>query len=113
MQIVWICAITTSCGILLHINRVTAQNPPRLTSGQIEDISTFISAVMSCRRIPGMNLAVVNKDHVLMTEGFGFSNLDSHEPVTSNTLFPIASTTKAFTVTLLAIILHSEANTKK
>ena len=48
-----------------------------------------------------------------MTEGFGFSNLDSREPVTSNTLFPIASTTKAFTVTLLAIILHSEANTKK
>ena len=109
MQKIWIYLIIT----LMHINCVTSQRQPRLTSRQIEDISSFINTVMSCRRIPGMNLVVVNKDKVLMSKGFGFSNLDTNQRVTSDTLFPIASTTKAFTVTLLAIILHSDANTKK
>ena len=113
MQKIWICLIITSCHTLLQINCVAAQRQPRLTPEQKEDIVSFINTVMSCRRIPGMNLAVVNKDQVLMSKGFGFSDLDSNEEVTRNTLFPIASTTKAFTVTLLAIILHSEANTKK
>ena len=30
MQITWICAITTSCGILLQINCVTAQKPTKV-----------------------------------------------------------------------------------
>ncbi len=79
----------------------------------MEDISTFVDRVMSCRRIPGMNLAVVNKERVLMTKGFGFSSLENQQRVRTNTLFPIASNTKAFTVTLLAVILQSEANTAK
>lgn len=113
MPIMWILSWVILYNSLLQSNCVMAQSQPRLTSRQRREISSFIEDVMACKRIPGMNLAVVSKDQVLMTEGFGFSDLDSRQRVTSNTLFPIGSTTKAFTVTLLAIILQSEANTKK
>ncbi len=79
---------------------------PTLSNSQMEDISNFASHVMECRRIPGMNLAVVNRREVLMAKGFGFSSIEDGIRVTGTTLLPIASNTKAFTVTLLAILLH-------
>ncbi len=79
---------------------------PTLTRRQKADIKEFIEAVLKCSRIQGLNLAVVNKDEVLMLEGFGFADVESDTPVTTSTLFPIASTSKGFTATLLALLLH-------
>ncbi len=100
------------CIFFVILRHAAGQTTPRLSRAQIENISTFVDRVMSCRRIPGMNLAVVNKDQVLITKGFGFANKETRSRVTADTLFPIASTTKAFTVTLLAMILQREASKK-
>jgi CubicO group peptidase (beta-lactamase class C family) len=42
-------------------------------------------------------LAVVTKDTVLLSNGFGFANIDTKQKATSQTLFPMASITKTFT----------------
>ena len=61
---------------------------------------------MKCTEIQGLTLAVVNKEEIIMKDGFGFADVKESNPVTPETLFPIASTSKGFTATLLAKLLY-------
>ncbi len=67
----------------------------------------IIESAMRCHHIPGLTLSVVSKDNVILEKGYGRTG-NGEEQVTPHTLFPIASTTKAFTVTLLAILLQNK-----
>lgn len=55
--------------------------------------------------IPGMALAVVKDDEVIMAHGFGVSNVEKGTPVTAETIFPIGSSTKAFTSTSIGMLI--------
>ncbi len=54
--------------------------------------------------IPGMALAVVQGNEVVLTHGFGSADLESGRPVTPETIFGVGSTTKAFTATLVGML---------
>ena len=54
--------------------------------------------------VPGAALVVVRGDQVLILKGYGRKNISKPDPVTPDTLFPLASCTKAFTSTLLAML---------
>jgi CubicO group peptidase (beta-lactamase class C family) len=47
--------------------------------------------------VPGMAVAVVKGDTLIYSKGFGVADLETKRPVTPDTAFYIASTTKAFT----------------
>jgi CubicO group peptidase (beta-lactamase class C family) len=46
---------------------------------------------------PGLAVAVVRNNCVLVAKGFGFRNLERHKPVTAHTLFPAGSNSKGLT----------------
>ena len=71
-------------------------------------VDQFVAAVLGCRNIVGMNLAVVEGDNILITKGYGKANLERQDPVTKDTLFSIASLTKSFTTAVLGQILKEE-----
>ncbi|SFF48123.1 CubicO group peptidase, beta-lactamase class C family [Sunxiuqinia elliptica] len=50
---------------------------------------------------PGFAVAIVEKDKIIYSEGFGYSDYENKIPVDANTLFAIGSTSKAFTSALL------------
>ena len=77
-----------------------------LTATDVTKISGFVKHVMGCRHIPGLTLSVVSSGQVLLERGFGFADVEKKRTVDTKTLFPIASTTKSFTVTLLAMLLE-------
>jgi len=54
---------------------------------------------------PGVALAIVKPDNILLVRGYGNRELGGKAPVTADTLFPLASCTKAFTSTALAILV--------
>ena len=91
--------------IAIHA-RCSDQREPTLTDNQKDDIRDIIKAVMKCTEIQGLTLAVVNKEEIIMKDGFGFADVKENKPVTPETLFPIASTSKGFTATLLAMLLY-------
>ncbi|KAK7097177.1 hypothetical protein V1264_004192 [Littorina saxatilis] len=70
----------------------------------------FIKAVMTCKDVPGLAVAVVS-DGDSWTKGFGVQDLVKKTPVDTKTHFAIGSLTKAFTSALLAVALQ-EANKK-
>lgn len=56
-------------------------------------------------KVPGVAVAVVSEGKVALTKGYGVAHLDRNEPVDERTLFGIASNTKLFTATALAILV--------
>jgi CubicO group peptidase (beta-lactamase class C family) len=65
-------------------------------------IDNYANGLLSDWNIPGLALVVVHKDQVIYSKGYGFSDLENKIPVSSSTLFPIASNSKLFTSTLAA-----------
>ena len=57
--------------------------------------------------IPGMALAVVLDDKVILEHSFGFSNLEEEIAVTPDTLFAIGSVTKSFTSAAVAVLVDA------
>jgi CubicO group peptidase (beta-lactamase class C family) len=53
---------------------------------------------------PGMAIAVVHRNQVVYTKGFGVKQLGGTDAVDPHTLFPIGSTSKAFTSALVALL---------
>lgn len=74
-------------------------------SDQIHSLETFVNSLIECRNIPGLTLAVVRGNETF-TRGFGVVNMTSGRNVTSSSLFGIGSLTKAFTTSLLAMLLN-------
>jgi CubicO group peptidase (beta-lactamase class C family) len=54
---------------------------------------------------PGMAMAIVRGDEIIYKKGFGVRKAGGDEPVTPDTLFQIGSTSKAFTVALVAMLV--------
>jgi CubicO group peptidase (beta-lactamase class C family) len=52
--------------------------------------------------VPGLSIAVVRDDHVLLARGYGVKKLGEKATVDENTVFGIGSCTKAFTSALIA-----------
>lgn len=55
--------------------------------------------------VPGLAIAVIKGDSVLFVKGYGVREMGKQEPVDIETLFAIASTTKAFTAAAIGILV--------
>jgi CubicO group peptidase (beta-lactamase class C family) len=87
--------------LLLWFSRAGAQTPPSLAT-----IDRFVQAELARQRIPGMSVAILRGDSVLLARGYGFANLEHRVPATDSTLYAIGSVTKQFTAA--AIVLLSQ-----
>ncbi|HSK71186.1 MAG TPA: serine hydrolase domain-containing protein, partial [Pyrinomonadaceae bacterium] len=66
----------------------------------LKKLAPFIDAVMKkIPTAPGIAVAIVRGDKTVFLQGFGYRNLQAKLPVTPQTQFYIASTTKSFTGT--------------
>lgn len=69
-----------------------------------DSLDNYLQREMQRWNIPGMALTIVKDGEVLISKGYGVRDLDTKLPVDENTLFQIASNTKAFTGTALALL---------
>jgi len=65
----------------------------------IEKISTTINKGMKEADVPGVSIAIVKKDKILWSKGYGFTDRTQTKRVDSDTLFWIGSLSKAYTAT--------------
>ncbi len=70
----------------------------------LDRIPAFITRAMADWHIPGLAIAVVQANELIMLHGFGWRDREAGLPVTTDTLFPICSLTKSFTASSLAIL---------
>ena len=66
------------------------------------DLERDVNTVLKTFDVPGIAIAIVKDGKVVAAQGFGVRKLGDPAPVTGNTLFEIASNSKAFTAAALA-----------
>jgi len=71
----------------------------------VSDIELYIPQAMEKSFVPGLAIAVVFEDEVLIAKGFGIRKIGSSEPVNARTAFQIASLSKPVTATVLASLV--------
>lgn len=76
----------------------TAQTPEK---NKLDKIDPALSAILENAHAAGFAVAVVEKDKVIYSKGFGYRDMAKKLPVTTHTQFAIGSCTKAFTSALL------------
>jgi CubicO group peptidase (beta-lactamase class C family) len=64
---------------------------------QIKALDTYYEKVLNEWNIPGMAIAIVSGDKIIFEKGYGFADLEKKKKVNENTLFAVASNSKAFT----------------
>ena len=65
----------------------------------------WLSKEMQKIGTPGLAVAIVQDDTVIFAEGLGFRDREAQKPVTEDTLFAIGSSTKAFTASLIGMLV--------
>ena len=84
---------------------------PHFTHAQdkrLAGIDTAIQRILTEFNAVGVTVAVVEKNNVLLAKGYGYKDLDNKKSVTPQTLFQIGSCTKAFTTTLLGMLMDEK-----
>jgi len=77
-----------------------------VASTKIQNIRDFIREKLSEWHTPGLAVAIVQNGEVILSEGFGYRDLEGQLPVTTETLFPIASISKSFTTTVMGLLVE-------
>jgi CubicO group peptidase (beta-lactamase class C family) len=85
----------------------SARSDPKHHATSPPDLRAYLQSEMQQRRIPGMQVAVVRGGEVVLLENLGIANVEHASPVTSDTVFQIASITKAFTGVALVQLVES------
>jgi len=78
---------------------------PAMATFDADRLSAVTERGMDLWHVPGMSVAVVTKDEVLMQKGFGTTAAKKGQVVDEHTLFSIASTTKAMVVTGILMLV--------
>jgi CubicO group peptidase (beta-lactamase class C family) len=94
----------TLVAALLAATRVSApaQRAPSLPS----DIDGYVTGVLRTFQVPGVAVAIVKDGRVVLARGYGIRRIGDTARVDARTRFGIASNTKAFTATALALLVE-------
>src|SRR6267142_2200047 len=84
---------------------------PALLAGQGTDtmaINRYVRAEMTRQRIPGLSLAVLSGDRILMSRGYGFANVELRVPASDSTIYQSGSMGKQFTAALVETLVGQQ-----
>ena len=91
----------SALALALSLPRAQAQLPPAFA-----DWDLFISQQMALWKVPGLSIALVKDGKLIQSHGYGLRDVERGLPMTENTVQPVASTTKSFTVASLATLVR-------
>ncbi|MGE5521249.1 MAG: serine hydrolase [Candidatus Dadabacteria bacterium] len=97
MRILLLCSIL----IVAFTYSTKAQNN---NDKRIVALEPQLQKILSDWKVVGYAVAIVDKNGIIYSKGFGYRDYDKKLPVTPNTLFAIGSCTKAFTASIIGML---------
>jgi CubicO group peptidase (beta-lactamase class C family) len=82
---------------------VSADEP--LPPALISDLEKYVETLMQENEVPGVSMVLVHGDQVVYARGLGVRDLETREPVTTETLMGIGSTTKTMTAVMVGSLV--------
>lgn len=110
------CALIAKAGIALRVasfpGQVLAQTRTVPSTGNREsEFAVFDDLLMGYLRqnpsIPGASLAIARQGYLIYARGFGYGDLEAHDPVKPDSRFRIASVSKTFTSAAIMLLVQS------
>jgi CubicO group peptidase (beta-lactamase class C family) len=83
---------------------VSASGEPTLEQ-RLEKLADSLEDARVEAHIPGMSIAIVKDDEIVWARGFGLADVEAARPADENTIYAVGSTTKAFTATLIGMLV--------
>jgi CubicO group peptidase (beta-lactamase class C family) len=97
MLLITICCIST---LTICAQTSKAQSADKRFDG----LDAQFNQILKDWHAAGFAVAVVEKDKIIYSKGFGYRDIEKKLPVTPNTLFAIGSVTKSFTSSLIGML---------
>ncbi len=72
---------------------------------KLDSLDSYFENSIKEWKVPGMAIGIIKGDSLIFSKGYGYRNIKKKKPVTPQTIFPIASNTKAFTAASIAILV--------
>ncbi|HCK20666.1 MAG TPA: serine hydrolase, partial [Bacteroidetes bacterium] len=92
---------TFFCVLFLTISSSSIGQVPSFVS---DSLDSFMQREMARWQIPGAAVAIVKDGKILVSKGYGVADIQTGKPVDASTLFMVASNSKAFTGTAIAML---------
>jgi CubicO group peptidase (beta-lactamase class C family) len=104
----WHALFLLSLGAWAHgMNPPVAPSPGPTLSAQAQlTLDNELQEIVKDWKLPGVAIAVVNREQVLLLRGYGLRQVEPPLPMTPDTLVPIGSATKAFSAALIATLVE-------
>ncbi|MCA9322125.1 MAG: serine hydrolase [Planctomycetes bacterium] len=93
----------TQGGASLHFSLARPKAVADRHSKALAEFEVWVPSAMEALEVPGCSVVAVKDGKILLARGFGYRDRDRKLAATEKTLFPIGSTTKAFTTFALAL----------
>jgi CubicO group peptidase (beta-lactamase class C family) len=93
---------TLVCLVLCLVVQLQAKEPP--PADALKGIDEVIGQELKTFQVPGVAVAVVVGDEVVLSKGYGLRDVEKKVAMAAETQMPIASVTKQFTVAALATL---------
>lgn len=94
-----------SLALLLLLLALAAPLRAQTLEERLREVDEYAAKAGQDWKVPGFAVAVVKDDRVVFVKGYGVRELGRPEPVDKDTLFAVASNTKAFTAAALATLV--------
>jgi len=93
--------IQISLLLILSLNLVAQKNIDK----KIKILDAYYEQALTDWEVPGMAIAIVKDGEIIFSKGYGVRDVEKGDAVDGNTLFAIASNSKAFTTAALAMLV--------
>ena len=95
--------VTFFCSAVILLGFI--QNATAQSADELEGLHEFIERGMDDWKIPGMAVGIVHEGELVHAEGYGVKKMGEEDPVEAETLFGVASTSKAMTAAALGMMV--------
>ena len=91
----WCGCLLAACAVRIAVAVVNTSHS--VSAADFSAADALILRLMSVDNVPGAALALIKDGNIVLEKGYGFRDLETHDPVTTTTLFNIGSISKSFT----------------
>ena len=82
--------------------------PAHAQQAPLAGLDEYVNKAMKDWGVPGVAIAVIKDDRIVLAKGYGVRELGKPEPVDERTLFAIGSSSKAFTAAAIAMLVDDK-----
>ncbi|MDY0343375.1 MAG: serine hydrolase [Lentimicrobium sp.] len=86
--------------VIIHFFSASAQQNP-----EVDALKKYLKDARVKWNVPALSVGIIHNDTIVLLDGFGEREVGTGKTVNGNTLFAVASNTKAFTATALGMLV--------